>query len=203
MSWVLLAVAVGAAGAAGVVEENGGAASVAAAGVAEGVALLAAAGFARPVWSAWRMSAGVERELAAVFGASAGVGVGEGEVAVLWSWRRLLRKPMATRRVAVERFDADGRAVDFYRAKDGAEKCNQFGYTLPGRGEGKGGSPCVVLVHGGGWDGGDRTELAAFNHWLAVRGVAVAAFDYRLAPAFPWPVWRQSEIDTDDNQPLS
>jgi acetyl esterase/lipase len=49
----------------------------------------------------------------------------------------------------------------------------------------------VVLVHGGGWDGGDRTELAAFNHWLAARGVAVATFDYRLAPTFPWPAQRE------------
>jgi acetyl esterase/lipase len=45
----------------------------------------------------------------------------------------------------------------------------------------------VVLVHGGGWDRGDRRELAGLNRWLAARGVAVATFDYRLAPAHPWP----------------
>ena len=47
------------------------------------------------------------------------------------------------------------------------------------------------MVHGGGWDSGDRTELATFNHWLAERGVAVLACDYRLAPAFPWPAQRE------------
>jgi acetyl esterase/lipase len=48
----------------------------------------------------------------------------------------------------------------------------------------------VLVVHGGGWDSGDRTELAHFNHWLARRGYAVAALDYRLAPKFTWPAPR-------------
>jgi acetyl esterase/lipase len=134
--------------------------------LAAGLAGLAAAGFARPAWCAWRMSNGVERDLARVFGAGGG----------LWSWRRLWRGPGRTRRVAVERFEAEGRAVDFYRA-EGAS--------------GSGGAPCVVLVHGGGWDGGDRGELATFNHWLAASGVAVAAFDYRLAPEFRWPAQKE------------
>jgi acetyl esterase/lipase len=51
-------------------------------------------------------------------------------------------------------------------------------------------APCVLLVHGGGWDGGERTEIAHFNHWLARRGYAVAAITYRLAPKFPWPAQR-------------
>lgn len=51
-------------------------------------------------------------------------------------------------------------------------------------------SPCVVLIHGGGWDRGDRTELAFFNDWLAREGYAVAAVDYRLAPEHPWPAQR-------------
>lgn len=48
-------------------------------------------------------------------------------------------------------------------------------------------APVVVVVHGGGWDGGDRRELAHFNAWLASCGYLVAAPDYRLAPAHPWP----------------
>ena len=171
--WALVALATGVAGAVA-----GGAAGWVAAVLAWG----AAAGFARPAWAAWRMSAGVERELARVFGGGGG----------LWSWRRLWRGPARTERVRVERWAAEGRAVDFYRARGGPEKCNQFGYTFPGSAEAAPrGAPCVVLVHGGGWDGGDRGELEAFNHWLAARGVAVAAFDYRLAPEFPWPAQRE------------
>lgn len=158
--WAPVALATGIAGAAA-----GGAAGW----VAAVLAWAAAAGFARPAWAAWRMSAGVERDLVRVFG-EGGAG---GE---LWSWRRLWRGPGRTERVRVEGFSAEGRAVDFYRARGAASP---------------GGAPCVVLVHGGGWDGGDRGELAALNHWLAARGVAVAAFDYRLAPEFPWPAQKE------------
>jgi len=71
---------------------------------------------------------------------------------------------------------ADGLALDFYRAA------------------GKSPAPCVVLIHGGGWDGGSRTELAHFNHWLARLGYAVAAIDYRLAPHFVWPAQRADTL---------
>ncbi len=50
--------------------------------------------------------------------------------------------------------------------------------------------PCVIVIHGGGWDGGDRRQLPGFNHWLARRGYAVAAISYRLAPRFTWPAPR-------------
>ncbi|HET6409347.1 MAG TPA: alpha/beta hydrolase, partial [Chthoniobacteraceae bacterium] len=48
-------------------------------------------------------------------------------------------------------------------------------------------APCIVLVHGGGWDRGSRKEFDSANLWLANRGIAVAAIDYRLAPASKWP----------------
>ncbi len=48
-------------------------------------------------------------------------------------------------------------------------------------------APCVLVIHGGGWDSGDRTQLPRFNGWLAQRGYAVAAIDYRLAPQHAWP----------------
>ena len=50
--------------------------------------------------------------------------------------------------------------------------------------------PCVIVVHGGGWDSGVRGEIAPFNHWLAHHGYAVAAITYRLAPKFTWPAQR-------------
>lgn len=141
-----------------------------------GLAVLAAVFFVRPVWSAWRLSGGVERDLVMNFGPGAATAAGEKS---LWAWARLARWPTAVERGAFTTYDADGRALDFY----------------PARGEAAGvAAPCVVLVHGGGWDGGDRKELAGFNHWLAARGVAVAAFDYRLAPEFPWPAQREDTV---------
>jgi acetyl esterase/lipase len=50
--------------------------------------------------------------------------------------------------------------------------------------------PVVVVIHGGGWDGGDRGQFAAFNQEMARWGFAVAAVSYRLAPKFVWPAQR-------------
>ncbi|MFI5338117.1 MAG: alpha/beta hydrolase, partial [Opitutales bacterium] len=48
-------------------------------------------------------------------------------------------------------------------------------------------APCLLVIHGGGWDSGDRTQLAEWNHRWAARGYAVAALSYRLAPRWTWP----------------
>jgi acetyl esterase/lipase len=52
-------------------------------------------------------------------------------------------------------------------------------------------APCLIVVHGGGWDGGDRHEFRRWNAWLAQEGIAVASIDYRLAPAARWPAQRE------------
>lgn len=135
-------------------------------------ALLAMFFFARPAWCAWRGARSWEAELDALFGAQAG---GDER---LWSWRRLWRAPRVAARGAPETHEvvgADGARLplDFFRARGLA-----------------GAAPLVVMVHGGGWDGGERGQLAAVHRWLAERGVAVAAISYRLAPAHGWPAQR-------------
>lgn len=86
-----------------------------------------------------------------------------------FDWVRLLARGSA--KVPVEtREVAPGLPMDFYRA---------VGRATP--------APCVVMIHGGGWDNGDRTQLPEVNHHLARRGYAVAAVSYRLAPVTVWP----------------
>jgi acetyl esterase/lipase len=51
-------------------------------------------------------------------------------------------------------------------------------------------APVVVVVHGGSWQGGDSRQLAPLNRYLAARGYAVAAINYRLAPRWPFPAAR-------------
>lgn len=48
-------------------------------------------------------------------------------------------------------------------------------------------APMVIVIHGGSWSGGDSSQLAALNSYLAVRGYAVAAINYRLLPRWPYP----------------
>jgi acetyl esterase/lipase len=55
---------------------------------------------------------------------------------------------------------------------------------------GRAAAPCVIVIHGGGWDNGDRGQIASFNYWLARRGYAVADISYRLAPGAVWPAQR-------------
>ncbi len=47
--------------------------------------------------------------------------------------------------------------------------------------------PIVIAVHGGSWNSGDSTQLPAINQYLAARGYAVAAINYRLAPGHIFP----------------
>lgn len=48
------------------------------------------------------------------------------------------------------------------------------------------GRPGVVVMHGGAWNGGRRSEYPRWNRWLAARGYVVFDVDYRLAPQPNW-----------------
>jgi acetyl esterase/lipase len=47
--------------------------------------------------------------------------------------------------------------------------------------------PVVLVVHGGGWTGGKREEMAPICEMLAQEGLAAATLTYRLSPAVRWP----------------
>jgi acetyl esterase/lipase len=54
--------------------------------------------------------------------------------------------------------------------------------------------PVVVVVHGGSWRSGDRDQLSELNRFIAARGHAVAAIQYRLGPRFPFPAARADVV---------
>jgi acetyl esterase/lipase len=45
----------------------------------------------------------------------------------------------------------------------------------------------VILIHGGGWSTGERSDLAEVAEFFAQRHFAVATISYRLSPAAYWP----------------
>ena len=47
--------------------------------------------------------------------------------------------------------------------------------------------PCVIVVHGGSWAGGDSQQLPELNSYLAEKGYNVASLNYRLAPKYQTP----------------
>lgn len=61
--------------------------------------------------------------------------------------------------------------------------------------EGPGPHPLFVLIHGGGWVSGSRSDLCDHVRFLVGEGWAVANLDYRLAPESLWPAQRQDAED--------
>lgn len=46
-----------------------------------------------------------------------------------------------------------------------------------------GATPIIILIHGGGWSSGDKSELSMFGKAFQKKGFAVANMNYRLSPA--------------------
>jgi acetyl esterase/lipase len=65
--------------------------------------------------------------------------------------------------------------------------------------------PGIILIHGGGWIGGDKHTYSSLCSSLASWGFIVAAINYRLAPEHIWPAqlidaqlavrWLRSQAD--------
>jgi acetyl esterase/lipase len=54
------------------------------------------------------------------------------------------------------------------------------------------GRPAVIVVHGGGWQAGERGDFPSWDAWLAYQGYVVFDIDYRLSPP---PSWREAPAD--------
>lgn len=50
-----------------------------------------------------------------------------------------------------------------------------------------GNHPTLVVIHGGGWQGGSRRDHSNFNSYMAARGYTVIAITYRFAPQYQFP----------------
>ncbi|MEY4938491.1 MAG: hypothetical protein RIQ93_226 [Verrucomicrobiota bacterium] len=131
---------------------------------------LAATGFfLKPTIDAWSVARTLPGKLASALGR---VAIGRDAFSAA-GWV----EPGPTGVTPVTHVFASDLALDLYPAARTAE-----GSSRP--------PACVIVVHGGGWDSGDRKQLPLLNRWLAGRGYAVAAVSYRLAPKFIWPAQR-------------
>lgn len=66
--------------------------------------------------------------------------------------------------------------LDVYRSLDEAERTR----------------PAIVVVHGGSWSAGGRSDYPGWNEWLARKGYVVFDIDYRITPQ---PNWRTATGD--------
>lgn len=70
----------------------------------------------------------------------------------------------------------------------GPEALQRLDLYLP---EGDAPVPMLLLVHGGGWSLGDKSELRWLGEKLAQQGILVAVANYRLSPAVKHPAHAQ------------
>ncbi|MEO6873735.1 MAG: alpha/beta hydrolase [Opitutaceae bacterium] len=147
--------------------------------------VVAGAGLLRPTFSARLVAEKLPAEITTAFGESAAT---EAPLEFSRLYGRGVTKEKITMTTEVfARPEGQELKLDFYAPlRREEEKSSDPG---PRRG-----APCLVVIHGGGWDGGDRTQLADWNPRWAARGYAVAAIDYRLAPHSIWPAQRQDVL---------
>jgi acetyl esterase/lipase len=119
--------------------------------------------FAMPGVEAWWIGRSLPATLAREFGPSPEAGR-PFSLAALYASGPVRVKPVTLSYPGVQ-------PLDFYRAARPA-------------------APVVVVIHGGGWDNGERGQIPELNYWLVSRGYAVADISYRLAPAAIWPAQR-------------
>jgi acetyl esterase/lipase len=53
--------------------------------------------------------------------------------------------------------------------------------------EGKGPFPVVIVVHGGGWDGRDKSDMTRICRTLKKQGISAFNINYRLVPNYIYP----------------
>ncbi len=78
---------------------------------------------------------------------------------------------------------------EVYSMNGGEEQYLQFFRSVSGKP-----SPCVIVIHTGGWDSGSPDEFETMNQYLASRGYAVAAISYRFAPKWKWPAQKEDVL---------
>lgn len=130
-------------------------------------ALVATVLFLKPSWQAWRVATALPAQLTAQFGPPP---VARAAFSI-GGFFESSPAPVAMQTLHV----APDLPLDFYPAA-------------------RRNAPCVIAIHGGGWDSGDRTQIAYLNHWIARQGYAVAAISYRLAPKHQWPAPRDDTL---------
>ncbi len=132
-----------------------------------GVALLATGVLLSPLMQALQMAEKLPREMEVSFGGKVeGAPLSVKELFVSHGGERA----MPQEHVLPEKGTVPARRMLFYPAVDSSKA-----------------SPCILMIHGGGWQSGTAEEFPEWStHW-AQSGYAVMSLDYRLAPEWQWP----------------
>ena len=144
-----------------------------------------------PLLRAVSVASRVPGQLVATFGqstpprSSTGAPPRPAPLVVLDLWRGVGSPQVSVESVAYATKDGQQLWLDLYQYQPPPSEAPRTRASAPG----------IVVVHGGSWQDGARTELAALNTYLAARGYVVAAISYRLAPRWPFPAARDDVRD--------
>lgn len=144
--------------------------------------LAAAVLYVSSVWRASRLAKDLPAELRAAFGEQTDLeGTQQDEAFAFGELFHLATSGPEPTTYDYEAGDGTSLQLDYYAptSTDSA--------SMDSASTGSSAAPLVVVIHGGSWSGGDRTQLPAMNRRLAARGYAVAAIEYRLAPDHVYP----------------
>lgn len=129
-----------------------------------GLGTLALIIFAMPIANAWYLGWKLPIDLATKLGGRPESG-SVFSLTRMFSWTNMLPYETFSYSYAGE----EDLTLDFYHS------------TKPGT------RPCVVVIHGGSWCGGNSQQLPELNSELARQGFQVASVNYRLAPKYQNP----------------
>ncbi|MBX2989060.1 MAG: alpha/beta hydrolase [Bdellovibrionaceae bacterium] len=131
--------------------------------------------FARPMMMAWSGESAWRREFAQTLGEEKPLPPLL-SLKTLFFGRGLLSAPYE--RLVYAKSDGEDLHLDFYRATPAPS----------------GPVPWVLVLHGGGWEGGSSDQLPELNWHLARQGYAVISMSYRFSPKHPWPAQREDAL---------
>jgi len=120
-----------------------------------------------PLAEAWRQARHLPEELRTVFGKTPETAPAPYHPVSLWfgTWRR----------------NMEPERMEYFHDGEGSQSLELF------RAQKKSPAPCVVVIHAGSWEKESENEFPDYSTWWAIRGYAVAAIQYRLAPQHAWP----------------
>ena len=134
------------------------------------IAIVSIALFASPIIRAYTVSQHLPEELVHAFGGTARNDLPKSPFQMSRMLTGIMAKTVSSQTLVYSNHpDGLALALDFYPAQV------------------KGLRPCVIVVHGGSWAGGDNKQLPELNSHLALKGYHVAAINYRLAPKYKSP----------------
>ena len=129
--------------------------------------------FLSPVARAYYVSASLGRDIDAAFGVRSVQVNNSKDATPFRAWRMItgINTPQLSYTTIAYSSNAEGSlTLDYYRSVA------------------RGVRPCLIVVHGGSWTGGDSRQLPELNTYLAVAGYNVATINYGLVPKYRFPV---------------